>query len=108
MPQTGSSPAALPRAPDDATVARATGARTRAVAPAGAPPSNVPAGWDRPAPFTPLPVEDTQLPPTALEPDAEPDSGDEPGAAVRRPKWLLLDAVAPGSVVPAPAQLAGT
>jgi hypothetical protein len=122
-----------------------TGAGTAAAALTGAPPSKVPAGWDRPAPFTPVPVEDTQLRPAALEPDAEPDSGDEPSGARRRPRWLLLaaggvlaaaavtgmvvvngagapapapqskpsvdgplDAVAPGSVVPAPAKLTGT
>lgn len=144
LPKAGVPQAVVPQAPDEATVARATGSGTPAATPTGAPPSNVPAGWDRPAPFTPVPVEDTQLRSADVEPDAEP-AGTEGAEAGRRPKWLLLaaggvlaaaavtglvvvngagapatspqakpslegplDAVAPGGVVPAPANLAGT
>jgi serine/threonine protein kinase len=46
-------------------------------------------GWDRPAPFTPSPVEDTQLRPA--EPKPVPDSAEDPQPR-RRPKWLLLAA----------------
>jgi serine/threonine protein kinase len=153
----------LPGPGGDTTVARRNDASTATAPPPvlpaapmalpAPPPSAVPAagpvtaartGWDRPAPFTPLPVEDTQLRPAESESEPVPDSDEDSGPA-RRPRWLLpaaggvlvaaaviglvvvngvptvpsapettavldgpLDPVAPGSVVPAPAKLAGT
>ncbi|WLQ08344.1 serine/threonine-protein kinase [Arthrobacter oryzae] len=141
-----------PRAGGDTTVARRSGGTAAAAffppPPSPAVPASRPAaaagtgGDDRPAPFTPLPVEDTQLRPA--EPVPLPDGGEGPQPR-RHPKWLLvaaggvlavaaviglvsvnggattpaapetspgldgpLDAVAPGSVVPAPARLSGT
>ncbi|UZX04327.1 hypothetical protein F8G81_18190 [Arthrobacter sp. CDRTa11] len=44
---------------------------------------------DRPAPFVPLPVEDTQLRPASLGVEAETDDVPEPR---RRPRWLMLAA----------------
>jgi hypothetical protein len=127
----------VPKPAPDATVIRAS-------VPTAAPEPTVAGArtaWERPAPFTPLPVEETQLRPAEPAPDpaiaAEAESR-------RRPKWLLLaaggvlaaavvgglfvvngagmpsapkttsavegplDAVGPGSVVPAPANLAGS
>ncbi|WP_309105785.1 protein kinase [Arthrobacter sp.] len=140
----------LPGSGQDTTVAR--GAQVTSAVPLS--PASLPAapspgaataariGWDRPAPMTPLPVEDTQLRPA--EPDSVPEAAVEPDSRGGR-KWLLLaaggvlaaaavtavllvngvgttpsapqstpgldgplDAVGPGSVVPAPSKLAGT
>ncbi|MEJ1194049.1 serine/threonine-protein kinase [Pseudarthrobacter sp. CCNWLW207] len=127
----------IPRPAPDATVIRAS-------APPAASESSVSGArtaWERPAPFTPLPMEETQLRPA--EPAPEPEAAAEPESR-RRPGWLLLaaggvlvaaavggllvvngagtpsapkttpaadgplDAVAPGSAVPAPANLAGS
>ena len=144
-PAVGAPPAGVPEASAEKTVARSSAAGTADRAPGGAPPSSVSSGWDRPAPFKPLPVEDTQLRPPPEEPGDGHPGGDGAAEVRRRPKWLLLaaggvlaaaavtglvvvngagapagqpqakpgadtplDAVAPGSVVPAPANLAGT
>ena len=93
----------LPRTRDETTVAKVTGqgptgssgaipltdAPTSAAPMSSAPASAAPTWRDRPAPFTPLPVEDTRL--RQADPAPEAGAGDEPESR-RRPKWLMLAA----------------
>jgi serine/threonine protein kinase len=128
----------IPKPAPDATLIRASAPRVAAETSVAG--TRTP--WERPAPFTPLPVEETQLRPA--EPAPDPDTAPEPESR-RRPRWLLLaaggvltaaavggglmvvngagkpsapttpsaadgplEAVAPGSLAPAPTNLAGS
>jgi len=142
-PAAPTAPAGAAPAPAAVEGGNTTAARTNSASavPRATTAPAAPAPWDRPAAFTPMPVEDTQLRPAQPETPLD-DTAD--GQPRRRHKWLLfaaggvlaaaavgvalangtgptpapaetsagldgpLDPVATGSVVPAPAKLAGT